>query len=321
MALLKVDDLYKHFPIHSGVLLRETSRAAVVNGISFELEAGEILGIVGESGCGKSTLARLIMRILEPSAGRIQLDEVAIRRYPRRRYYHRVQMVFQDPFSSLNPKMTVAALLSEMIRMHQPSSEVTTVCKTLLEEVGLPRSALKKYPHEFSGGQRQRIAIARALSAKPTLLIADEPVSALDVSIQAQILNLLKDLQQQHRLSLLFISHDLEIVDFFCDRILVMYLGKIVEELPEKTLRSRAQHPYTHALLQSMPTLAKKATGLKILQGEIPSPLDLPKGCGFYSRCSLRQNTCQQNPPALLENFPRHKVACWNINPQLRVVT
>ena len=174
------------------------------------------------------------MRILEPSAGRIQLDEVAIHRYPRRRYYHRVQMVFQDPFSSLNPKMTVAALLSEMIRMHQPSSEVTTVCKTLLEEVGLPQSALKKYPHEFSGGQRQRIAIARALSAKPTLLIADEPVSALDVSIQAQILNLLKDLQQQHRLSLLFISHDLEIVDFFCDRILVMYLGKIVEGIAGK---------------------------------------------------------------------------------------
>ena len=315
MALLKVKNLYKHFPIHRGVLLRETSRAAVLNGISFELATGEILGIVGESGCGKSTLARLIMRILEPSAGQIQLDEVAIQSFPRQHYFHRVQMIFQDPYSSLNPKMTVAAHLSEMIHMHQPSKNVATVCKTMMEEVGLPQSALYKFPHEFSGGQRQRIAIARALSANPTLLIADEPVSALDVSIQAQILNLLKDLQQQHQLSLLFISHDLEIVDFFCDRILVMYLGKIVEELQAKTLRTHSQHPYTHALLQCMPTLAKKATGLQILKGEIPSPLDLPKGCGFYSRCNRRKSTCQQQFPLLLENIPQHKVACWDINP------
>ena len=315
MALLKVENLYKHFPIHSGVLLRETSRASVLNGISFELESSEILGIVGESGCGKSTLARLIMRIYEPSAGHVELDGTAICSYPRQSYYHRVQMIFQDPFSSLNPKMTVVAHLGEMIRMHQPSQDVTTVCKRLLDEVGLPQSALNKYPHEFSGGQRQRIAIARALSANPTLLIADEPVSALDVSIQAQILNLLKDLQEQHQLSLLFISHDLKIVDFFCGRILVMYLGKIVEELQEKSLSTQAQHPYTHALLQSMPTLAKKATGLQVLPGEIPSPLNLPEGCGFYSRCHRRQGMCQQHAPPLLENFPHHKVACWDVNP------
>ncbi len=314
MTLLAIEDLYKHFPIRGGVFLRQTGQASVINGISLEVKRGEILGIVGESGCGKSTLARLIMRILEPTQGKIHFAGLPAESYLRQNYFHRVQMVFQDPFSSLNPKMTVEAILSEMIRLHQPEADLTKTRETLLEEVGLPKSAQKKYPHQFSGGQRQRIAIARALGANPILLIADEPVSALDVSIQAQILNLLKDLQERRNLSLLFISHDLEIIDYFCNRILVMYLGKIVEELAENTLHTQAQHPYTHALLRSMPHPGKKATGLQILKGELPSPLDLPKGCGFYSRCQNRQAICQQQSPTITENFPHHKIACWEVH-------
>lgn len=314
MALLTVENLYKSFPIHSGVFLRQTGRASVVNGISFEVASGEILGVVGESGCGKSTLARLIMRILQPTAGEVHFEGQPLSSYARADYYHRVQMVFQDPFSSLNPKMTVIAMLNEMIRLHQPTTNLAKARATVLDEVGLPKNALKKYPHEFSGGQRQRLAIARALSAQPTLLIADEPVSALDVSIQAQILNLLKDLQKQYQLSLIFISHDLTIVDYFCDRILVMYLGKIVEELAKDALHSQAQHPYTLALLRSMPHLKKKSEGIKVLEGELPSPLSLPLGCGFYSRCEWRQEVCQQQFPQLVENFSQHKIACWEVN-------
>ena len=314
MALLTVENVYKAFPIHSGILLRQTAQAEVVNGVSLEVTSGEVLGIVGESGCGKSTLARLIMRILEPSAGQIYFQNQPIASYPKANYYHRVQMIFQDPFSSLNPKMTTESLLREMIRLHQPDADLSQTQKALLDEVGLPHNALKKYPHEFSGGQRQRLAIARALSTQPTLLIADEPVSALDVSIQAQILNLLKDLQTQRNLSLIFISHDLEVVDYFCDRILVMYLGKMVESFAKDTLHTQAQHPYTLALLRSMPHLSKKATGIQVLMGELPSPLALPVGCGFYSRCEVRQGVCEQQFPSLIENIPQHKVACWAVN-------
>lgn len=314
MTLLTVENLHKAFPIRSGVFLRPTGQASVVNGVSFQVASGEILGIVGESGCGKSTLARLIMRILEPTGGKMDFQGRPIQSYAKASYYHQVQMVFQDPFSSLNPKMTTAALLTEMLRLHQPHADLAKAQKSLLDEVGLPQNALKKYPHEFSGGQRQRLAIARALSTQPTLLIADEPVSALDVSIQAQILNLLKDLQQQYDLSLIFISHDLEVVDYFCDRILVMYLGKIVEELSKDALHTQAQHPYTLALLQSMPHLSKKATGIQVLEGELPSPLSLPLGCGFYSRCKVRQEVCRQEFPRLVENLPQHKVACWQVN-------
>ncbi len=311
MGLLKIEGVHKHFPIHGGVFLREQGRASVINDISLEINEGEILGIVGESGCGKSTLARLIMRIYEPSQGKIYFGENPIQSFSRKEYFHQVQMVFQDPFSSLNPKMTVDALLTEMLRLHQPSVNIQQTKMKLLEEVGLASNALKKYPHEFSGGQRQRIAIAKALSAQPTLLIADEPVSALDVSIQAQILNLLKDLQQRHQLSLLFISHDLEVVNYFCDRILVMYLGKIVEELPHQNLHTQAQHPYTEALLRSIPHLDKKADGLQILAGEIPSPLNLPPGCGFYSRCQYRQELCHQEVPPLVKKSSEHQVACF----------
>ncbi|MBF0288123.1 MAG: ABC transporter ATP-binding protein [SAR324 cluster bacterium] len=313
MALLKIEELYKHFPIHGGIFLREQGKASVINNISLEINEGEILGIVGESGCGKSTLARLVMRIYEPTAGKIYFGNTLIEEFPRKEYFHQVQMVFQDPFSSLNSKMTVDALLTEMLLLHQPSVNIQQTKTKLLEEVGLSSNALKKYPHEFSGGQRQRIAIAKALSANPTLLIADEPVSALDVSIQAQILNLLMDLQQQHQLSLLFISHDLEVVNYFCDRILVMYLGKIVEELPHQNLHSQACHPYTRALLQSIPHIDKKTEGLQTLRGEIPSPLDLPAGCGFYSRCPYRQEDCLAEAPPLLEELPQHKVACYHI--------
>ncbi|MBF0278393.1 MAG: ABC transporter ATP-binding protein [SAR324 cluster bacterium] len=314
MTLLAVENLYKHFPINGGLFLRKIAQASVINGISLAVERGEILGIVGESGCGKSTLARLIMRILEPTNGTIQFAGLPAGSYSRKNYYHRVQMVFQDPFSSLNPKMTVDAILTEMIRLHQPEADLVKTRATLLDEVGLPQSAGRKYPHEFSGGQRQRIAIARALGADPILLIADEPVSALDVSIQAQILNLLNNLQEHRNLSLVFISHDLEIIDYFCDRILVMYLGKIVEELAENALHTNAQHPYTQALLHSMPHPDKRETGLKILKGELPSPLDLPKGCSFYSRCAVRKEMCERQTPELIENFPSHKVACWDVH-------
>lgn len=312
MPLLDIENLYKHFPVRKGVFLREQGRASVINGVSLQIEPGEIVGVVGESGCGKSTLARLIMRILPASGGELRYSDAPIDSIPKSEYYRQVQMIFQDPFSSLNPKMTVEATLNEMIRLHQPEKDLSETRRHLLEEVGMPNDAEKKYPHEFSGGQRQRIAIARALAAAPTLLIADEPVSALDVSIQAQILNLLKDLQQRHRLSLMFISHDLEIVDYFCDRILVMYLGKIVETFAGSALHS-AQHPYSQALLRSMPSPEKRKQGIEVLHGELPSPLQLPTGCAFFSRCEKRSEQCRQVPP--LESYASgHQVACWNVN-------
>ncbi len=314
VPILEVQDVYKMFPIRGGLFLKQQSQASVLNGISFQLGTGEILGIVGESGCGKSTLARLLMRIFPATSGEMRFEGKSIQDYLKKDYFHQVQMIFQDPFSSLNPKMTVATLLDEIIQLHQPNQDTTQVRSQLLDEVGLPKESEKKYPHEFSGGQRQRIAIARALAAQPKLLIADEPVSALDVSIQAQILNLLSDLQKSHRLSLVFISHDLEVVDYFCDRILVIYLGRIVEELSGNALQ-QAQHPYTQALLRSIPDPHKKAEGLQVLQGELPSPLNLPPGCGFYSRCEHRQPVCQQRPPHLERHAPGHQVACFAVSP------
>ncbi|MGK5094202.1 ABC transporter ATP-binding protein [Deltaproteobacteria bacterium TL4] len=307
--LLQVQGLHKHFPVRKGLLMRQQGVVSVLNGITFDLNQGEILGIVGESGCGKSTLARTIMKIFPPTQGQICFEKEDIFSIENRKYFHQTQMIFQDPFSSLNPKMRIHQLLKEMIHLHQPEAPLHATIERLLDEVGLPSSAQFQYPHEFSGGQRQRIAIARALAASPRLLIADEPVSALDVSIQAQILNLLQDLQKRYQLSLIFISHDLTIVNHFCHRVLVMYLGKIVEELPGQAL-FQAQHPYTQALLNSMPGINKRSQGIKLLEGDPPSPIHLPKGCFFQPRCNVQQNTCQLIPPQT-HVAPNHQVSCF----------
>lgn len=310
-CLLEVNNLYKEFPIRQGMFLNKQTFSSVINGLSISLQTGEILGIVGESGCGKSTVAKLIMRIIKPTKGIINYRNKNIKSYHKKEYYHSIQMIFQDPFSSLNPKMSVYSLLSEMVTLHQPEKDHDKVINDLLNEVGLVSNSLKKYPHEFSGGQRQRIAIARALAANPLLIIADEPVSALDVSIQAQILNLLKKLQKRHNLSMIFISHDLEIVNYFCDRVIVMYLGRIVEELPDKSLQKKVYHPYTKLLLNSIPSIDKKTNKLTQINGDAFSCLNLSTGCAFYSRCPFRKETCQHNMPELTEKNNNHKVACF----------
>jgi len=309
MPLLKVHEIHKSFPV-SGNFLSKQKKLSVINGVSFQIKEGEILGIVGESGCGKSTLARLIMRIYEATHGSIEYQSKELSSFSAKEYYQQVQMVFQDPFSSLNPKMRVRSLVGEMLRLHHPHQDTEKELLKLLEEVGLPASSAQNYPHEFSGGQRQRIAIARALAARPQLLIADEPVSALDVSIQAQILNLLQELQQRYQLSLLFISHDLSVVANFCHRVLVMYLGTVVEVLRGDQLYTHAKHPYTKALLNSIPSFKKRKEGIPLITGEPPSLLEPLKSCPFYSRCSQRRDQCLESIPALKAISEHHEVAC-----------
>ncbi|MBF0350624.1 MAG: ABC transporter ATP-binding protein [SAR324 cluster bacterium] len=307
-ALLEIKNLRVQFPVKHG-LWGHTTTASIINSLSLAVKPGEILGIVGESGCGKSTLVRTIMKINPITSGQIAYQRTPVGQIKNRDYYHHIQMIFQDPFSSLNPKMKIGALLAEMLELHQPQVNVREASALLMDEVGLPATALDRYPHEFSGGQRQRIAIARALAAKPSLLIADEAVSALDVSIQAQILNLLKALQERYQLSLIFISHDLNIVNAFCDRILVMYLGKFVEHLPGKSLHS-AKHPYSKALLNSLPNWQKKNQHLELLSGEPPSVLDIPPGCPFYSRCNESMESCTAEFPSRTELGAQHWVHC-----------
>ena len=312
IPLLEIQNLYKAFPVKGGLFLRTQRQISVIYGISQTIHAGEVVGIVGESGCGKSTLARLIMRIYPESAGQILLKQQRISSLPAKHFYQSVQMVFQDPYSSLNPKFRVRFLLQEMLRLHQSHISPAAATKQLLTEVGLSPQVQHQYPHEFSGGQRQRIAIARALAADPELLIADEPVSALDVSIQAQILQLLQELQKKKKLTLLFISHDLVIVDSLCDRIWVMYLGQIVEELPGHHLE-QAVHPYTKILLASIPSIKKRKSGLPILPGEPASPSNRPMGCAFHPRCPYRMHQCKLEIPKLKPISATQRVACHAI--------
>lgn len=288
-----------------------------VRGLSFAVKKGQTFGLVGESGSGKSTTGRLALRLLEPTSGRVLFrgqDLGQLSKKDLRRERRHMQMIFQDPYGSLNRYMTIGETLEEPLLVHgllDPAGRRRRV-QSLLTEVGLPRTVLEKYPHEFSGGQRQRIAIARALVTEPELIIADEPVSALDVSVQAQVLNLLLNLQEQHKMTLLFISHDLRVVEFMCDEIAVMYLGQIMEQGPRQAIYQTPQHPYTRALLNSIPGRGKAAPRLK---GEIPSPSAVPAGCPFRTRCPLVFERCRTERPPLYEIAPGHVAACHLADP------
>ena len=317
MAFVEAENLVKHFPVRGGVLNQVTGHVHAVNGVNFQINRGETLGVVGESGCGKSTLGRMLVRLLDPTNGSIRFDKVDLTTLSHGElmpFRRRIQMIFQDPYSALNPRMTAETMLREVVRFHRivPTNEIDAYIDSMLEKVGLPNDARTRYPHEFSGGQRQRLNIARALSVKPEFVIADEPVSALDVSVRAQILNLLMDLKDEFDLTLLFVSHDLKVVEHFCDRLLVMYLGTVVEEMPCQMLLQKAQHPYTQALLSANPVDdPDQREELQVLEGEVPSPFDPPVGCPFVTRCPVAEERCQTDRPMLETVADDHRSACW----------
>jgi oligopeptide transport system ATP-binding protein len=313
--ILQVNDLKKYFPIKKGLLGKTVNNVKAIDGISFFVEQGETLGLVGESGCGKSTTARVILRLLEPTAGQVMFrgqDITTFSTAQMRNLRKDIQIIFQDPYASLNPRMTVGQMLKEAFTIHgeKKGHEMEEVEK-LLEIVGIRAEQMKKYPHEFSGGQRQRIGFARALALRPSLILCDEPVSALDVSIQAQILNLMRNLQKELNLTYLFISHDLSVVRHVSDRIAVMYLGKIVETADKHELYTNPKHPYTKALLSSVPIPRPGAKKERIiLKGTIPSPLNPPQGCRFNTRCPMAKDICREKEPQYAEVGTRHYTAC-----------
>jgi oligopeptide transport system ATP-binding protein len=314
MSLLEVEGLTKHYPVRQGILLaREIGLVRAVDGVSFRIDRGETLALVGESGCGKSTTARLVLRLIEPTAGTVRFDGVEVAGAALRTLRRRVQVVFQDPYASLNPRLRVGDTIAEPMEVHgigDAASRAARV-KELLGLVGLAPYHAQRYPHEFSGGQRQRIGIARALAVQPDLIVCDEPVSALDVSIQAQVVNLLKDLQRRFGLSYLFIAHDLAVVRHMADRVAVMYLGQIVETAPKQTLFAQPLHPYTRALLSAIPHPDPRRRGqVKPIGGDVPSPMNPPPGCRFHTRCPLAQPRCKAEMPGLRELAPGHQVAC-----------
>ena len=319
MPLLEVKNLVKHFPVRGGLLNRVLKKVHAVNGVSFTIEKGEILGVVGESGCGKSTLGKLIVRLLDATDGEVFYDGQPITHLSPSallQYRRRMQMIFQDPHASLNPRMTVGNAVREVLSFHKivPRQELTSKVKELFSQVGVNLDSIDRYPHEFSGGQKQRVGIARALAVNPEFIIADEPVSALDVSIQAQVLNVLMDLKDEFDLTMLFISHDLKVVDHFCDRMLVMYLGFILEEVPCQDIHADALHPYTKALLGANPVSdPAKRHELTVLEGEVPSPYNPPQGCPFVTRCPLVTDQCRSEMPPLVEHAEGHRVACWEV--------
>jgi oligopeptide transport system ATP-binding protein len=316
-ALLRVDGLVKHFPVRGGLLGRELERVHAVDGVSFEIGAGETLGLVGESGCGKSTTGRCVLRLIEPSAGEVWFDGrsvTALDRRALRRLCREMQIIFQDPYASLNPRMTVGSIIGEALVIHRlakPGREFEDRVVHLLETVGLHADHLRRYPHEFSGGQRQRIGIARALAVSPRLIVCDEPVSALDVSIQAQVINLLEDLQKQFKLTYLFIAHDLSVVEHISNRVAVMYLGRIVEIAPAHELYTAPRHPYTEALLSAVPIPDPTVKRQRIvLQGDVPNPIRPPSGCHFHPRCPHAMERCSHEAPQLRALAPGHLAAC-----------
>ena len=318
--LIEVRNLVKHFPKRGGIFNRVIAKVHAVTDVSFDVRQGETLGVVGESGCGKSTLGKVVMRLLEPTSGTIKYEgsEISQLDYGELMPFRRkMQIIFQDPNSSLNPRMTVESILREAVSLHNvvPRSEMRQYIDSLLSKVGLRIDDREKYPHEFSGGQKQRIGIARALSIRPDFIFADEPVSALDVSIQAQVLNLMLDLKEELSLTLLFVSHDLKVIDFFCDRMLVMYLGRLVEEMPCDDIHAEAKHPYTQALLKANPiTDPSQRKELFVLEGDVPSPYDPPPGCPFTTRCPLVEDRCHDSMPPLVQIDDDHRVACWAVN-------
>jgi len=316
--LLRVQNLVKQFPITGGILGRVVDRVHAVDGVSFDLAAGETLGVVGESGCGKSTTGRCILRLIEPTSGEVWFEGKSVTKASKeelRALARDMQIIFQDPYASLNPRMTVAAIIGEALTIHKLTKtpqEYEARIVQLLETVGLSADHMRRFPHEFSGGQRQRIGIARALAVSPKLLVCDEAVSALDVSIQAQVINLLEDLQEQFSLTYVFIAHDLSVVEHISDRVAVMYLGRIVEIAPANALYTEPRHPYTEALLSAVPipdpTIKRKRI---MLQGDVPSPIHPPTGCHFHTRCPIaKKGLCDVERPVLKESTPGHWAAC-----------
>lgn len=314
--ILEVTDLVKYFPITGGIFSRTVGNVKAVDGVSFFIRHGETLGIVGESGCGKSTTGRVILRLLEPTSGRALFegeDIYALKGKAVRNLRRRMQIIFQDPYSSLNPRMTVGELVGEPLKVHgiMNHAERKVRVNDLLEVVGLNAYHHNKYPHEFSGGQRQRVGIARALALHPKLIICDEPVSALDVSIQSQVLNLLKDLQQEFQLSYMFISHNLSVVKFISDRVAVMYLGKMVEMTDTDELFAHPKHPYTISLLSAIPNMDPTSKCERIvLKGDVPSPVNVPSGCRFHTRCRYQYKRCSVEDPVFKDTGNAHFVAC-----------
>ena len=317
MNLLEARNLKVHFPVKHALFSRTKQYVKAVDDVSFALVAGETLGLVGESGCGKTTLGRAMVRLIEPSAGTVLFDGEDLTRLPaaqlraRRRGF---QMIFQDPYSSLDPRMTVGEIIGEALDIHRLAEDPPLRLRRieeLLGAVGLERSHARRYTHEFSGGQRQRIGIARALAVEPKLIICDEPVSALDVSVQAQIVSLLEDLQEQRGVAYLFIAHDLAVVEHISRRILVMYLGRLVECADAKSVTHSPRHPYTQALVSAVPVIDPGSRRRRIvLAGDVPSPIDPPRGCPFHPRCPIAETRCATEAPAFREVAPGHRVAC-----------
>lgn len=321
-SILTVKNLKKYFPIRKGLLLREVGQVKAVDDVTFEVKAGETLGLVGESGCGKSTLGRAMIRIYEPSSGEVSFEGQNFLAHSGKKLRESrkdMQMIFQDPYAALDPRMTVGQILAEPFEIHGigTNDERKAKVRELLKTVGLKATDTNRFPHEFSGGQKQRICIARALALEPKLIICDEPVSALDVSIQAQILNLMNELQDKFNLTYIFISHDLSVIEHVCDRIAVMYLGKIVEIATRDELFKNPQHPYTKALIAAIPRIGEgKRKIKKSLTGEVPSPINPPSGCSFHPRCVYKWDRCAKETPTLLQakaetGGETHTVACW----------
>jgi peptide/nickel transport system ATP-binding protein len=317
-TLLSVDNLKVHFPIKGGVLLHKIGSLKAVDGVSFKVKSGETLGLVGESGCGKSTVAKAILRLYKPSSGEVRFEDknvAAIDTEALRRLRREMQIIFQDPAESLNARHTVGAILAEPFVIHGIGSarDRKQWVRELLQKVGLAKDAISRFPHEFSGGQRQRIGIARAIALKPKLLICDEPVSALDVSVQSQILNLLMQLQKDLDLTLIFIAHDLAVVKHVSDRIAVMYLGRIVETASSEALYQRPLHPYTQSLIRSIPVPdPSQKKKMAVIEGDVPSPISPPSGCHFHTRCPYAKNNCLKDVPVLTPSSedPDHETAC-----------
>jgi peptide/nickel transport system ATP-binding protein/oligopeptide transport system ATP-binding protein len=315
--LIEVTDLKKHFPIRKGVLSRTVGNVLAVDGVSFSIDEGQTLGLVGESGCGKTTVARTVLRLIEPTSGEIKVrgqEITSLSKTELRPLRRQMQIIFQDPFSSLNPRIRVGKIVGEPLKVHGVGDfdERQERVARLFKRVGLRPEQIDNYPHQFSGGQRQRVSIARALALDPGFIVADEPVSALDVSIQAQVINLLMDLQRELGLSYLFVSHNLAVVEHISHRVAVMYLGRIVEIADKTELFANPRHPYTQALLASVPIADPKAKKLApMVDGDVPSPINPPSGCAFHTRCRYVMDRCKVDRPALVAAGERHEVACW----------
>ena len=318
-VLVEVKDLVKYFPVRGGIIQRVVDWVKAVDGVNFQVREGETLGLVGESGCGKTTVGRTMLRLLEPTSGSVYFEGTDLAKLGTaelKKMRRNMQIIFQDPYSSLDPRMTIGESVGEGLRIHglSDTDQRHEIVIETLKKVGLEDYHSKRYPHEFSGGQRQRIGIARALALKPKFIVADEPVSALDVSIQSQVLNILKDLQQEFNLTYLFIAHNLSVVEHISDRVAVMYLGKIVELAPKGELFSNPLHPYTQALMSAIPIPDPKINRQRIiLKGDVPSPLNPPTGCRFHPRCPVVMDHCSESEPELIEVSPEHFVACWRV--------